>query len=112
MVKLTPKTPPNKISTPDDIEEKEKRKFGWMYVDDGPAHYALLQNTIEDNSPLPSSKPPLRHRKFGDEGNLDDDITAWNIRNRLDTLRKKCKAKPKQKRVAKKRSVKRCKCKI
>lgn len=129
MVKLI-KTPPNKISTSEDLEERERNK-AWMPggpvtpIEENPRaqeHYRrLIAAGIEDindypflmdGSLNPKNRTPLRQRKWGDEGkNIDDNIQAWKLRNQPDELRKKAKAKPKQKRAVKKKSIKRCKCK-
>jgi hypothetical protein len=58
----------------------------------------------------PKHRTPLRERKFGDEGNIDDDIQAWNLRNHPDVLRKK-KTTTKPKRAIKKKVAKKCRCK-
>ena len=130
MVKLNVKTPPNKISTSEELEEREKKKFGWLPggpvtpLEENPraqAHYRrLIAAGVEDindypflmdGSINPKNRTPLRQRRFGDEGNIDDDIQAWKLRNQPEELRKKCKAKPKQKRISKKKSAKKCGCK-
>jgi len=130
MVKLNVKTPPNKISTSKDLEERERNKVGWLPggpvtpLEDNPRaqeHYhRLIAAGIEDadeypflmdGSINPKNRTPLRQRRFGDEGNIDDDIQAWKLRNQPDELRKKCKSKAKPKRANKKKVVKKCRCK-
>jgi len=137
MAKLNVKYPPTKKATAGESEEREKNLY---WFPGGPVspisenqraqeHYArLIRDGVEDERdfpgavsmdnyrdvyPNPKNRTPLRRRKFGDEGNVDADIYAWNLRNRPEEmeLRKKCKTKAKPKRAAKKKVVKKCKCK-
>ena len=122
------KYPPTKKSTMEEYEERERRIPGGPIspMEDNPRaqeHYRrLIAAGIEDadeypflmdGSINPKNRTPLRERRWGDEGNTDDNIKAWNIRNRSDTLlRKKGAAKKdKPKRTIKKKVTKNCKCK-